>query len=113
MQSYTTQAHQRNYQGNVVLHTLPARKQHRKNNPVIIGLMVVAITVVGGMLGVMTLHNQQLKHRIKALESQSHTDITSQAVIQTNTTKRGKTLPYIPISDQKHATETMPAVDQH
>lgn len=95
MQSYTTQAHQRDYRGNVILPGGKTRARHNKTHLfAILGLMC-AITIVGCLCGVLTLHNQQLKHRIKALETQSHATVA----------------PEIPISEQHHVIENLPKLN--
>ena len=73
MQSYTTQSHQRNYQGNVVM----PQKQKRpsKHQKVLTGIaatvMALAVVVTGGLLGATTIHNQQLKDEVQTLRIQA------------------------------------------
>lgn len=121
MQSFTTQSHERNYQGNVIFQMVQNTKAKRHRLASIIATVCLACTIMvtGTLLGVMTVHNQQLKHEIKTLETQS-TQVQSEQLaedcIQCNATyepnkKRGKTLPHIPISNQQQDTEPMPSVE--
>ncbi|MBS7401646.1 MAG: hypothetical protein KIG16_03990 [Eubacteriales bacterium] len=105
MQSYTTQAHQRNYQGHVILQNRISER--RKKHGLAVGILAFLVALTSSLLGVMALHNQQLKHRIHALETQSVAAIAPQATKQT---RRGKTLPNIPISEQQHETEDLPTL---
>ena len=131
MQSYTTQSHQRNYQGKVVLpetkHTADTRpKQNKFFGIVAASIMALAIALTGSLLGATTLHNQQLKHQVHALQTQ----ITQTAAPQPNQDNRDteqnhsddereehphrhhhKNLRRIPISEKHHETQPMPSVD--
>ncbi len=111
MQSYTTQAHQRNYQGKVIFADHQTPRKHSRRHSIAIWVLVCAVAVSTSLLGVMTLHNQQLKHRLHALETQSVTAIAPQANAHVQQPKRGKTLPRIPISEQQHETENLPIIN--
>ena len=73
MQSFTTQAHQRNYQGNVVVEN-PHRAQPKRRK-VLAGIgasvMAFAVAVTGTLLGATALHNRQLKNENHALQVQA------------------------------------------
>lgn len=108
MQSYTTQAHQRNYQGQVVLNQ-PVKVKRRRITSIAIAVLVVALAVTTGLLGVSTLHNQQLKQRLQTANAQVSTvDAPTET---TPTHRRGKVLPRIPVSERSHATENLPSVN--
>lgn len=111
MQSYTTQAHQRNYQGNVILPKQPIL-QKRRSHGIAVWILAFTVAVTSSLLGVMTLHNQQLKHRLHTLETQS-TEVLAPQATTTLKTRRGKTLPSVSISEQEHETETLPAINQN
>ncbi len=121
MQSFTTQAHVRNYRGNIILQTSSKTKvkRHRTSNFITTICLVFAVAVTGSLLGVMTIHNQQLKRKIQSLTtqvSQPSPEQTYEMCQPCNITyepikKRGKTLPRIPISNQRQDTEPMPSVE--
>ena len=73
MQSFTTQSHQRNYQGNVVAESSPrARQKHHK---VLAGLatcaVALSVAITGGCLGSTAQHNQKLKSELNHLRTQT------------------------------------------
>ncbi len=137
MQSFTTQPHQRNYQGNVILtnhnRSIKLRSNHYKLwNGIALAIIILTITVTGGLLGSMTLHNHQLKYQLQILEAQTATISTTQsegnsphtadsiAITANNdvdnqnittTQKRGIALDDIPISKRSHATQPLPSVE--
>lgn len=111
MQSYTTQAHQRNYQGNVILPNKFNVTKRKAIRGMAVWILALTVAITSSLLGVVTLHNQQLKHRIQALETQS-TAVTAPAT-PNRPTRRGKTLPSVPISEQQHETENLPMLNQH
>jgi len=76
MQTFTTQSHQRNYQGNVVVETSDYQARlKKKRNKILSGIttavMALAIIATSGLLGATTIHNQQLKHQVKTLQTQT------------------------------------------
>lgn len=126
MQSFMSQSHQRNYQGNVVFpvshHVSRAQNQrHKILTSIAIVIMALAITVSGGLLGMMALHNRQLQHEIENLTAQQDTKtITEQTCDQatpcgtssiTTYARRGKTLERVPISEQTHETDELPLIN--
>lgn len=84
MQSFTTQSHQRNYQGSVVLEN-PNRvaytRQTGKRRSLLAGIatsvLALAVAVTGGWLSATALHNQQSKHQVQALETQTAEVVTT------------------------------------
>lgn len=112
MQSYTTQAHQRNYQGNVILQSQRVQHRQPKIHIIAIGILVLMVAITSSLLGVVTLHNQQLKHQIQVIETQSTAVIAPQPAADQKT-RRGKTLPSVSISEQQHETEDLPALNQN
>ena len=112
MQSYTTQAHQRNYQGNVILPNKFNVTKRKATRGIAVWILALTVAITSSLLGVVTLHNQQLKHRIQALETQS-TAVTAPTTTNNKPTRRGKTLPSVPISEQQHETENLPLLNQH
>ena len=75
MQSFTTQSHQRNYKGNVVVENQNPARGQTKRRKVLSGIatsvMALAIATTGTLLGATTLHNRQLKNDIHALQVQA------------------------------------------
>lgn len=129
MQSFTTQSHQRNYQGNVIFptrHTTNHTHRHQTTRIVTTIIFVFTFVVMGSLLGIMTLHNQRLTQKIQTLETQTTTIQTQtnknqpQALDQlehtapksTTRPQRGKALQRIPISQQQEDTEPMPSIRQ-
>lgn len=145
MHSFTTQSHKRNHQGNVILHNAnnPINHQtqrHKILDIIATSIMILAIAVTGSLLGVMTIHNQQLKHQVQTLKTQTNTIneehcndtlpysanyiVTQVRPTQDDITKNNnestpkhhqqhhdKTLKRIPISNQQHDTETLPSIN--
>ena len=76
MQSFTTQSHTRNFQGNVVLpQTAPHGAAHhyratQRKLGIACGVMALAVTVTGTLLGATTLHNRALQQKIHALTAE-------------------------------------------
>lgn len=74
MQSFTTQSHQRNYQGNVVMPQPQARTTHKRHK-ILTGItttiMALAIAVTGGLWGATAIHNQKLKNEVQTLRVQA------------------------------------------
>ncbi len=115
MQSYMTQAHQRNYQGKVILQpdnqvNRTRSKRHKILNKIAITTMVLAMMVSGSLLGVMTLHNHQLKQRIQVLETQTATVTPQQTTVNYRPQRHAKKMNRIPISDQQYETQPLPAI---
>lgn len=79
MQSFTTQSHQRNYQGYVVVEspnpTLVAMRQQQQRHKVLFGItvsvMALAVAITSGLWGATTVHNHQLKNQLHALQNQT------------------------------------------
>ncbi len=76
MQTFTTQSHQRNYQGNVVVATPEYQARLKKKRKKIFSgittaIMALAVVITGSLLGATTVHNQQLKHQVKDLQIQT------------------------------------------
>lgn len=68
MQSFTTQSHERNYQGNVVLPATQSRKKRRKGlMSFATSIMALAVAVMGGLWGATAVHNYQLKHQVQEM----------------------------------------------
>lgn len=126
MHSYTTQSHQRNYQGNVVVENpnpLHAKtKHHQRLNVFTTLIMATAVIITGSMLGTTALHNQQLKSQIQNLSLQVQAQNADEPTIDNTATtqdehpqhhrhgkKRG--LREIPISDQHHDAESLPSIN--
>ena len=129
MQSFTTQSHQRNYQGNVIFPTTRTKnntRRHQMMSITAIVMLVVTFVVMGSLLGMMTVHNQRLTQKIQTLETQAatiqaqpnenrpQTVDPAECITQKNTTQqqRGKTLQRIPISQRQEDTEPMPSIHQ-
>lgn len=137
MQSYTTQQHQRNYQGKVVLPT-PIQatanqpKQHKALGKIATSALVLTIVTMGSLLGATTLHNQPTHRQINVAAAQ----VTEFTVTDDHTAKRTndginygqyyqtkirgehdendhreRKYPRRPISNQRHETEPMPSLD--
>ena len=121
MQSFTTQAHARNYQGNVILQTqnqATKTKRHHPSSLIMTICLALVIAITSTLLGVVTVHNQQLEREIQTLETQLTPAQAEQPCencipcnVEMPTKKRGKTLPRIPISNQQQDTEPMPSVE--
>lgn len=76
MQSFTTQSHQRNYQGNVVVEnphyqTRLQKKRRSVWSGVTTGIMALAIIVTSGLWSATAIHNHQLKQEIQTLSLQT------------------------------------------
>ena len=129
MQSYTTQTHQRNYQGNVILNTPSRRARHHQLwVSIVFSIMTLAVIVSSTLLGVMALHNQALKHQVASIITKSSATTNQQNcddsvpcdanyIVSNNETTdnqpqhRDKTLRRIPISNQRHHTQPLPTID--
>lgn len=122
MQSFTTQSHHRNYQGNVVIenpnqtHSQP--KRHKNLTVLALSMLALAVAVTGSMLGITTLHNQQLKHQVQSLQMQT-TQTTnskqnevnqSELDVKQHLTQRNN-LQCIPISNKQHDAQPLPCVN--
>lgn len=85
MQSFTTQSHQRNYQGNVVVdnRARSQAKSHKGLAIVTTSVMALAVAVTGSMLGATALHNQALKNELHALQTQTAEMTTTMESMQT------------------------------
>gem|GEM_PF-3528109 len=82
MHSYTTQSHQRNYQGNVVLpsqpHATVAQPKRRKALAgIVTSALALTVAVTSCILGATTLHNQ----------SRPHVHATTVEITQSDTTQ--------------------------
>lgn len=104
MQSFTTQSHQRNYQGNVVVpnsasaHAQRGQKRHKILTGVALSAMALAVVVTGGLLGATTIHNRQLKSQLHTLQTEDP-QVIAQAENQTETenqTEFEKSIVYLP-----------------
>ncbi len=69
MQSFTTQSHTRNYQGNVVLPATRAPKKGRKMMGFATSVMALAVAVMGGLWGATAVHNYQLKQQVATVST--------------------------------------------
>ena len=102
MRSYLSQAHQRNYQGKVILAQHAVKpKTHHFFGKIAFGALALVIAITSSLLGMMTLHNQQLKQQIQTLQAQSATR------------EPDKIINEIPISQQQYATDPMPSLQSH
>lgn len=112
MQSYTTQSHQRNYQGNVVMpqanQTRSTKKRHKVLAGITAAVMALAITVTGGLLGATTIHNHQLKNEVQSLKIQAQNTI-EKVEVPADDGQRPMTLELRPVDD----TQTADAPQQH
>ncbi|MCQ2382051.1 MAG: hypothetical protein MJ054_01980, partial [Clostridia bacterium] len=102
------------YQGKVILPS--TNETHRPQRHKALGIitssiMALAVAVTGSLLGVMTLHNQELKHQVQALETQATTTSTKPQETHNQQQKSNKVLRRIPISDQQHETQPMPSIN--
>ena len=127
MQSFRTQAHQRNYQGNVILPTANTvtksqSQRHKVLTGIAIAIMALAVTVSSSLLGIMALHNQQLQQEIQDLMTQNTGTKAKEpcdhaapcAVVNTAAyVRRGKTLERVPISEQTHETDELPLINHY
>lgn len=129
MQSFTTQSHQRNYQGKIIFPVVsrnndPRLKHHKIINGLALSMMVLAVAVVGSLFGVSTLHNLQLKHRIQTLEAQKSIYVEEHCggatpcladyettTVTSDNTEHTKELQRIPISKKHHHTQPMPTIN--
>ncbi len=124
MQSFTTQPHERNYQGNVMLPI----SSHAKRKPnkskiwhcITLSFLGLTVAITSVLLGAVTLHNQTLKQEVQNLQTQitASTQNTSTAnTIPYRTESQNKpkrrTLHRIPISKEKHHTQPMPSIDNN
>ena len=111
MQSYTTQSHQRNYQGNVVMPQKQNRptKRHKILTGITTTVMALAVAITGGLLGATTIHNHQLKNEVQTLRIQSAevsaetTQTQTQAPIDEN--QQPMTLEIHPNAENEPVTE--------
>jgi len=74
MRSFTTQTHQRNYQGNVVMpksNQNRSQKRHKTLKGITITVMALAIAITSGLLGATTIHNHELKNEVQTLRIQN------------------------------------------
>lgn len=125
MLSYTTQSHQRNYQGNTVVenpnHIHAKNKRHQRLNVLITLIMATAIIITGSMLGTTALHNQQLKTEIQVLSLQNQPETTDKTTTDNITPNanhekprhhhhKKHTLHEIPISEKQHEARSLPSV---
>lgn len=88
MQTFTTQSHQRNYEGNVVVETPNYQTRFKKKrNKILSGIasavMATAVIITSGLLGATTVHNKRLEHEVKTLQTQS-TQVNAVAENETN-----------------------------
>ncbi len=74
MQSFTTQSHARNYQGNVVLPTTRSPKKGHKMMGFAASVMVLAVAVMGGLWGATAVHNHQLKQQVATVSTNIEED---------------------------------------
>ncbi|MCM1404041.1 MAG: hypothetical protein NC133_00830 [Prevotella sp.] len=103
MQSFTTQSHQRNYQGNVVVENSNSavadehrqRQRHKILTGITMSVMALAVAVTSSLLGATALHNRQLKSQIHQLERQ-------------NTPVVAHVANYQPVDDQPRTLEIYP-----
>ena len=106
MQSYTTQSHQRNYQGNVVMPHANQNRAKKKRHQLLAGItttvMALAVVVTGGLLGATAIHNHQLKNEVQTLRIQAQS--TVQENQGTEESHRPMTLELKPIDEEQ--TET-------
>lgn len=90
MQSFTTQSHQRNYQGNVVLepnqYTAAAKPQGHKPGKIrgiiTTSVLALAVAVSGSWLGATTVHNLK-NHAAQAEESQDFIAVEPNIAMET------------------------------
>ena len=109
MKSYTTQSHQRNYQGSVVM---PQKQNHsKKRHQLLTGIattvMALAVAVTGGLWGATTIHNRQLKNEVQTLRIQAEevSAKTSQTQNQIDESQKPMTLEIHPEEDHQPVTE--------
>ena len=76
MKSFTTQSHQRNYQGNVVVNTMDYQTRlQQKRRKLVSGIttaaMAIAIVITSGLWSATAIHNRQLKQELAMLTTQA------------------------------------------
>ena len=98
MRSYLSQAHQRDYQGNVILAHSAKHPKHRLRSKIAVGALVLIVAITGSLLGMMTLHNQHLKQQIQTMQTQSASREPTRVVNE------------VPISQQQYETDPMPSL---
>ncbi len=122
MQSFTTQSHQRNYQGHIIFHdqkqTTHHQKQHHKIlTGIVITVMALTTVITSSLLGIMTQQNQQLVQQVQTLQAQTastHTISTQNTTPSSGEHKfkrHGKALRRVPISNRKHETHPIPSIE--
>lgn len=125
MENFTTQQHQRDNQGNVVVEN-PGKtianlreKQRTRNfvNGVVIAAMALTVVLTGTMLGATTAHNNELKAKISNLELQNQAHLNQRLASENNTDYQylnndPTPAPTTPNTDQDTVTETAPAPDE-
>ena len=108
MQSFTTQSHQRNYQGNVVMPQPQKRpsKRHKVLTGITTAVMALAVVVTGGLLGATTKHNQQLKNEVQTLRVQtSQVTANTQAQNEIDESQKPMTLEIYPTDSNEEKTD--------
>ena len=81
MQSFTTQSHERNYQGSVVLpRASRSPKKGRKIMGFALSVMTLAAAVMGGLWGATAVHNFQLKQQVATVSTATTQSDTPVAV---------------------------------
>ena len=116
MQSYTTQSHQRNYQGKVVLPTPGSAtaaqpKRHKTLGKFATTALALALVATGGIWGVTTLHNQPLHHPTAAtvVQIENYHTTNFNPPVSTDGDQNEHHLPHA-ISNREHETGTMPGL---
>ena len=128
MQSFTTQSHQRNYQGNVIFpqnSDQNGKTKHHRGKLISTSILALAIAITSSLLGIMALHNHQLKQELQILRAENNlvvheeSTVTVTAATPNKTTiaredhpteRQNKTLRRIPVSEQQHETQPMPSI---
>lgn len=118
MQSFTTQAHQRNYRGEVVVDSPNPPRTRQKRHKIITGIvtsvMALAVIITSGLLGATTVHNHELQQQVETMHTpttQASAEIDNQPMtLEIRPEDEKGTSQEAPISDQEHETQPMPTV---